>query len=189
MQEEKRDLSHLYQGLANIIEAAEQNEVNAKIANQSMMETASKLDRIVNGFENHFKDKVESSTTSITKKISNDLIIRFREADYYAERAAKRYESVDFWTPVKYFLIVSIGGASIIAGATMIALKMVPTVSEVEQRFNEMKQIDLSISKNKIKLGDCGESKRRCVKVNKNEFEKNVTYGGNGEVYLILDGH
>jgi tRNA A-37 threonylcarbamoyl transferase component Bud32 len=68
MQEEKRDLSHLYQGLANIIKVAEQNQVDAKIANQSMAETASKLDRIVNEFKNQFQDKVESSTVSITKK-------------------------------------------------------------------------------------------------------------------------
>jgi hypothetical protein len=189
MQQEKRDLSHLCQGLANIIEAAEQNQVDAKIANQLMVETASKLDQIVNELKNQFQDKVESSTTSITKKISNDLTTKFREADYYAERASKRYESVSFWIPFKYFAIVIIGGVSILAGATMIVLKIVPTASEIEQRFNEMKQIELSISKSKIKLDNCGESKRRCVKVNKNEYEKNIIYGDNGEVYLILDGY
>jgi hypothetical protein len=115
------------------------------------------------------------------------LTTKFREADYYAERVAKRYESVSFWTPIKYFAVVSIGGVSILAVATIIALKMVPTASEVEQRFNEMRQIKLSISKNKIQLSDCGESKRRCVKVNK--LEKNISYRDNGEVYLILDGY
>ena len=63
---------------------------------------------------------------------------------------------------------------------------MIPTQAEIDERIKIMKQINSSISENRIELNYCDN--RRCVKVNKNMSDQKFI-GGNGEVYLILEGY
>jgi signal transduction histidine kinase len=188
MQEEKRDLYHLYEKLESIMIIAAQNQNNARKAIETMEHESSRLRQTSNELRTLFRQEIEKSMSSMTSKGAVNLITKFREADQYAERAAQRYKSVSFWNPIMFFLIVIVSTGVVMSGFTAILSKVIPSYTEINKRFEKMKQLDLLISENDVKLNYCGEQKRRCVKVNKNELEKDL-YGDDGEAYVILDGH
>lgn len=149
---------------------------------------SSRLRQISNDLKTLFRQEVEKSMSSIASKGTVNLITKFREADQYSEKAAQRYKGVSFWSPIMFFLIVIVSGGVVLSGFTSIVSMVIPSYAEINQRFEAKKQIDLLISENDVKLTYCGDQKRRCVKVNKNELEK-ATYGDDSEAYVILDGY
>jgi hypothetical protein len=167
--QEKRSLYHLYDALEVIMETARQNQNDAQKAIESMYEETNNFGKMSNETKKLIHEEIKTSISSITDKVEGNLITKFREANRQAEIAGKNYKMVSFWIPIKFFALLTIGGVCTIAGVTMIVLKMVPTFSEIENRFETMKKIELLISKNKVQLSTCDG--RKCVRVNKKEWE------------------
>ncbi|MEM7593467.1 MAG: hypothetical protein AAF383_18470 [Cyanobacteria bacterium P01_A01_bin.83] len=168
--------------LSRVLQAAIRNQDAVDKACKEMVKATQNIEQRTNQLVNHINKELEEATN----KAANDLIKKFELADRCAERSTMRYERVSFWNPIKFYVILMIIGGFVVIGITVIMLNIIPTKAEISERIEILKQINSSISENKIELNYCDN--RRCVRVNKNMSEQKFL-GDNGEVYLILNNY
>ena len=172
--------------LSRVLQAAIRNQDAVDKACKEMIKATKNIEQKTNQLKNQINKEFEDAINYATNEVANNLIKKFELADRYAERAIARYKHVSFWNPIIFYVIVIIFGAFILIGMIKITSNMIPTEAEINERIKIMKQINSSISENQIELNYCDN--RRCVKVNKNMSDQKFI-GGNGEVYLILEGY
>lgn len=138
--QEKRDLYHLYDALDSIIETADQNQDDIQKAIELMNQETEKLGKMTNEVRNLLHQEIKKSISSITDRVEADVVAKLGEVNKQAEVATSKYKMVSFLIPIKFFVFLTIGGVCILTLATMIMLKILPTASEIENRFETIKK-------------------------------------------------
>ncbi|WP_299410901.1 hypothetical protein [Acaryochloris sp. IP29b_bin.148] len=190
-QEEIQRICKLYDGLGNILHAAQTNQVSATQSIDEMHKATERLEHIVRALKKDIQGELNQSITSVSNKISRDLKSQFSAAERNAQKAASAYEIQFKIAPFIYILIATSIGVAVVFIFGFFIQKAFPSLDEIQTRWELKKNLDSQISEmeayineNKIDIGDC--ESRKCVRVNPRELDRRF---GDDADYLILYDH
>lgn len=141
-------MNRIYDLVENLLEAAEKNEktVSSIIENsveeiEDMYKLNRSLSNTILNIDKKIEKEIKSQSQKIADEISNNLLVRFENANVWADEASKRYEKSAKWINLKVIFATSSILISIILGIFAINQYL---VYEIKKHKNELSQLSLS---------------------------------------------
>ncbi len=199
----------LFDSAQNLFDVAEQQQDTIKKLidnvdkNQRLLNSAIRsLNETSQNIEQNTIYKVDEKSKEIAQKITESTLVKFEEANEYAEEATKQYKKVANWSVLQTFLftltffvflsLVVFGYYKYflpneISNLNFQKNKLNSSIKEMQQNIKELKELG-----GNIKIRNCTINKetgetRKCVKIDTDWLESNFVDGN--ELYYIIKGH
>lgn len=206
MMNDKQKLGFIYDCAYDLIEKAKTNEETveklASKAQDSQREIRDSINELNNTTANinlTITKKINENTKHISDELTRDVLRRFKEANQYAEEAAKKYKNAVKWAAYKVFLFAIILFALVSLAIWMYYKQYLP--KEIEELYNKKEYLLLDIKKLQDNLeeleklngninisyciDDVTKIHRKCVEVD----PLSARYGNNGQDFRVLKGY